>query len=269
MLFARAAQLRNDRECPELHERVAEQIKEHGRISRCCFRRSTSRHGGNGRKSHQNITGVRNGAVGQQPLDVRLHQRAQIAGEHRKRRERPEGPEPEVRGGRNRRKDAQQQSERRGLRSRGKKRRNRRWSALVDVRRPHLERRGGHLEAQADQDHGQPKLEKRAMKKLLGAHFGQHRRSARSIHQRDPVEEKRRRERAQQEILHRRFGRLERIAAVSRQNVAGDRTHLQADERGEQLLRRSKHAHARRGKQQQRVKFREGKPFPLQVWPCC
>jgi len=148
-----------------------------------------------------------------------------------------------------------------------KKRRNRRWRTLVDVGCPHLERRGCHLEAQPDQDHGQPKLEKRAMKKLLGAHFGQHRRTARAIHQRNPVEKKRRRERAQQEILHRRFGRLQRIAAVSRQDVAGDRTHFQADERGEQLLRRSKHAHAGRGKQQQRVKFREGKPFALQVRP--
>ncbi len=105
------------------------------------------------------------------------------------------------------------------------------------------------------------------MEELLGSHFGQHRRSARAVYQRDPVEKECRRERAEQEILHRRFRRLQRIAPVSREDVAGDRTHLQTDECREQLLRRSKHAHARRGKKQQRVKFRERKPFPFEVWP--
>ncbi len=73
ILFPRAAELRNDRERPQLHQRIADQIKEHRSIGRCSFRRSAARHGGNCRKSHQNIARVRNRTVRQEPLDVCLH----------------------------------------------------------------------------------------------------------------------------------------------------------------------------------------------------
>jgi len=152
---------------------------------------------------------------------------------------------------------------------RKKKAGNRLWCALVEFRpsTPGTARRPP--EARYDPGSGQPKARKACFDEAtLGDHFGQHRRSARPYQRASRRGTKRRRERAQQEILHRRFGRPERIAAVSRQKVAGDRTHLQADERRCATLRRSKHANARRGKPQQRVKFREkGKAVPLQVWP--
>ena len=46
---------------------------------------------------------------------------------------------------------AQEDGEGRGFRAGGEKRRDRRGRALVDVRRPDLERRGGDLEAEADE----------------------------------------------------------------------------------------------------------------------
>ena len=95
------------------------------------------------------------GAVRQHALDVRLHERAEVAHKHRQRREYPERPEPEfVRGGHGR-KYPQKKCERRGFRPRGEQRRDRRRRAFVNVRRPHLERRGGYLETQADQDQRQ------------------------------------------------------------------------------------------------------------------
>ena len=70
------------------------------------------------------------------------------------------------------------------------------------------------------------------MEEFFGAHPSQHGRAARAIHQRNPVKEKGRRKRTQQKILHRRFAGLQRVPAVSGQNVAGDRTHFESDERG-------------------------------------
>ena len=58
-------------------------------------------------------------------------------------------------GGKPREGDAQQYREGGGLGSGGHQAHDRRGRSLVDIRRPHMEGRGGDLEAKADQHHGQ------------------------------------------------------------------------------------------------------------------
>ncbi len=59
--------------------------------------------------------------------------------------------------------NAQQHGKRRGLRRRRHQRDHRRRSALIHIRRPHLERRGRNLEADPDQHHRQRNHGKRGV----------------------------------------------------------------------------------------------------------
>src|SRR6202158_1261315 len=133
MLFAEAAELGDNGEGAYFYERVADQIEEHG---------------GEG---HQNVASVGDGAVGEHALDVGLHERAEVTGKHGEHGENPEGPEPEMRGGRNRGKDAQEQRERGGFRSRGEERGDWRGRAFVDIGSPALEGSECDFKAETDQ----------------------------------------------------------------------------------------------------------------------
>src|ERR1051326_4800902 len=111
MLFAGSAELRDDGESAEFYERVADQIKEYGGVGCGGAGFCISRQKCNRSKGYQDISGVRDGAVGQHALDVGLHQRAEISNKHSEYGEDPESPEPEMGCGRNGGKDAQEQSE--------------------------------------------------------------------------------------------------------------------------------------------------------------
>ena len=63
--------------------------------------------------------------------------------------------------------DAQHHDERGGLRRRRHERRDRGRSALVHVRRPHVERRGGDLEREPGEDHREPGEEERVVSRLV------------------------------------------------------------------------------------------------------
>ncbi len=207
---------------------------------------------------------MRDGTVSQEALDVGLKERSKISRKHGEDREDPEGPEPELRGGVNIGKDAQEQGESRGFGSRGKERGNGSGSAFVNVRSPNLERRSGDLEAQADEDEGEAELEHGA-RGIGGIHFQEIRCAGDSVNQRDAVEKKGRGKRAEKEILHRGFAGFQCVAAVAGEDVAGDGAHLEADERGEEFLRGGENAHARSGEEDERVEFRILEPFTLEI----
>ena len=138
--------------------------------------------------------------------------------------------------------------------------RHRRGRALVDVRRPDLERRGGDLEGEADEHQRGGHADQRAgggspsaaraepcgyRVRLVDA--------GDAVDPGDAVEQERGGERAQQEVLERRFVGALVVAQVAGQHVAGDRGDLQADEDHDQLVGRRHHALAGDREQQQRV----------------
>ncbi len=184
--LALSADLRNNRERADLHQRITQEVKQHGRIRR---RRSGFRiqlHRRHCRKRYQRVARMRDRAIRQHALHVGLHQCAQVANEHRDHRENPERPEPEIRGRMNRGENPQQQRKRCRLWSRGEKRRNRRGRAFVNVRRPHLKGSSRHLEAQANQDQSQSKPQQVA-RGIRRSDLRQVRRARGAINQRNAV----------------------------------------------------------------------------------
>src|SRR6202050_1500620 len=99
MLFAGAAELRNDGERANFHERVGQQIKEYRGVSRACADFRVAREIRYGGKSDQDAARVGDGAVGEEALDVGLEQGAKISCKHGESGKNPEGREQELRGG--------------------------------------------------------------------------------------------------------------------------------------------------------------------------
>ena len=75
--FGFAAELGNEDKRAQLHQGVNGKIVEHRSDSQFHLIGSGRR-----RERHENISGVRNGAVGQHPLDIGLRDGRQIAYEH-------------------------------------------------------------------------------------------------------------------------------------------------------------------------------------------
>ncbi len=106
-----------------------------------------------GRHRHQQEAGVRDARVGEQALDVALDERAEVAPGERHRGDDAERDRPELRLAREGdRQEAKREHERRHLRRRGHEARHGRGGALVDVGRPLVERCGGDLERQSDEE---------------------------------------------------------------------------------------------------------------------
>ena len=106
---------------------------------------------------------------------------------------------------------ADERRERRRLHAGGHERGHDRRRPFVGVRRPHVERHGGHLEREPDRQ--QPDAEQRQRRRRVprpattapGSICSRRVEPATAIRERDPVEEERARERSEQEVLERRF----------------------------------------------------------------
>ena len=107
-----------------------------------------------GEERDQQVAEVGDGGVRQDPLDVVLAQRQQVAGDHGGDGDGGERQEQRRAGvGAHRQQVAQQQGEDGALGDRRHVGGDRRGRALVHVRRPHVERHDGELEAHADEQH--------------------------------------------------------------------------------------------------------------------
>src|SRR5262245_22427520 len=104
-----------------------------------------------------------------------------------------------------------------------------RGSAFVNVGSPNLEGSSGDFEAEADEDASEAEFEEAALR-IDSAHAGKSRGAGGAVNERDTKEKECSGERAKQEILERRFAGLEGVATVTGEDVAGDRTHFEADE---------------------------------------
>ena len=81
------------------------------------------------------------------------------------------------------------------------------------------------------------------------------RRAGRAVHQRDAVEQERRRERAEQEVLERALGGSLAAAVDAGERVHRDRHQLDAEEDDHQVARGGEQHHARRREQDQHVRL--------------
>ena len=116
--------------------------------------------------------------------------------------------------------DAHEQRHRRHLGRRREEGGDRRRRALVDVRRPHVERHGRDLEGEAGdhEDEAEDQAERRSAPESAAAICGEADVAGEAVDQRGAVEQHARRQRAEDEVLQAGFrssARLSRLKAAS------------------------------------------------------
>ena len=126
----------------------------------------------------------------------------------------------------------------------GEERRHRRRRALVDVRRPHVERHRRDLEAEAgEQEHQAEDQADAALPRRLGD-AGKRHVAGEAVDQRAAVEQHARRQRAEHEILQAGLGRAHGIAVRGRDHVERETHQFEPEIERDQVAGRDQHAHA-------------------------
>ncbi len=198
------------------------------------------------------------GGVGQHPLDVALGHRQHRADEHAEDRDDPHHrlPAPPVRA----EGDVEEPHDRAERRRLGRGRHERRdggRGALVDVRRPGLERRRADLEEQADGQHPEADEHQRLVGRVVADRLvdvAEVHRPGEAVGERDAVEEEGGGERAEHEVLERGLLAEQPAAAgQAAEEVQRQREHLEGHEHGDQVAGGREQHHAEDGEQQQRV----------------
>ena len=208
---------------------------------------------------------MRDARIRQHPLHVGLGKSQQVANGHRQRRQDREHHLPfAVVTTARQQEHPQDPRESSNLRRRGEEGSHGRGRALIDVRRPLMERHGRDLEREPDQDEQYADAEQPGPQGKRRGHAGKIRRSRRAVDQRDAVQEEPGRERAQQEVLQGRLGRL-RGPTESGQDVEGQRQQLDADEDHHQVVAASDQQHTQRREKHEDVVLAALRSVPLQV----
>ena len=207
-----------------------------------------------GRDRDQHEARMGDGRVGEQPFHVALHERGEIADRERRTGEHGDRDPPLVLlAGERRRQHAQRDDERRCLRRRRHERGHRGRRALVDVRRPHVERRRRGLEAEAGDDHREPGEQEGVARRLGGADRGEAELPGRAVDERGAEEQHRRPERADDQVLEPRLERGLAVGVHRAEDVEADREPLEPEEEREQVPRGDEEEHPRAGRGEQRV----------------
>ena len=139
------------------------------------------------------------------------------------------------------------------LHARGHERGDRRGRAVVDVGAPRVERHRRHLEAEADEQHGEADQQQRVVQgDRLGEQvldLDQVGGPGGAVDHGDAVEEERRREAAEDEVLEAGLLGLRPLPVEGGQGVDGDRQRLEGQEQHQQVVGHG-HEHAARGRQE-------------------
>ncbi len=210
--------------------------------------------------------------VGEHALDVGLHD-----GEERPDEERQDGEDPDrrppvvavERQGDD--EDPQQGGEGGHLADRGHERRHRRRCPLVDVRGPEVERHGGDLEAEPDEQEGDTGEDEGvvALDRDRAGQRADHRRDVRrpdgAVDEGDAVQQERRREAAEHEVLEAALRAAGFAAVAGGEHVEGQRHRLQTDEQDDQVVRRAHHDGAGGGDEVEGVDLRPVHPLAGEV----
>ena len=142
----------HDREGADVHDCIDQQIEEQAR--RASFVRRGDR--------NEQVAGVCDARVCKHALYVRLNERHEVGGDHREGRQPPHDGVPGViRSIETHDEDPQERYERGRLYRCGHERRHGCGCAFVNVRRPHVERHGRHLEAEPDGQERDPDRKQR------------------------------------------------------------------------------------------------------------
>ena len=139
----------------------------------------------------------------------------------------------------------------------GEERRHRRRRALVDVRRPHVERHRRNLEAEAREQEHQPEHQPdAALPRGLGD-AGERHVAGEAVDQRAAVQQHARRQRAEHEILQPGLRRTHVVAVRRGDHVERKAHQLEAEIERDQVAGRDQHAHAG-GREQDQDRVFEG-----------
>lgn len=214
----------------------------------------------------EHVADLRDGRICEHALHVVLHDRHDVAADHRDGGENGQKREPHAAQRREYRQDeAQEHGESRRLRPHGEERGDRRGRSLVDVGRPHVERYHRQLEEDAGKDERHADDAERR-EELRAAHDRRKAQAARrAVDEADAEEEDRGRRRAQDEVLDRRLARKRIALAESDEHIEGDRHKLQPDVKREEVVRRSHDAHAEHGEDEDRVELRTRTQKPFNI----
>ncbi len=141
--------------------------------------------------------------------------------------------------------------------------------ALIDVRRPHVEGHGGRLEAETHDDQGHPDHEHGGQGEFPGhdkaGNVTDVEDAGRRINQRHAVKQKGRGKSAEKEVLEGGLGRPAVAAQEPAEDIDGDGHELQADEDGDEMVRRDHDHHPQDPEEQQGIVFPFDDPFALHV----
>ena len=138
----------------------------------------------------------------------------------------------------------------------GKKCRDRRRCTFVDVRRPHVERHRGNLEAEpGEQEHqAENQPDTGAALRRLG-NPGKIDGPGEAINQRGTIEQHSGRQRAQHEIFQAGLGRSQVLTIGGRDHVERQAHQLETQIERNKIRGRDQHQHAERREQEQRTVF--------------
>ncbi len=182
---------------------------------------------------------------GQHVLPTRVVQRAEPLDEH--------APDERERGDLGRRADVERHGRRR---------------ALIDVRQPHVERHRAELERDARDD--EREREQRGHADAAGPREVlrervELQRARDPVEQRDAVQQRSGRDRAEHEVLHRRLGRDCRVAIERDQRVLREREQLEPEVQREQAVRRDHDHDPEQPEQAQQEELALEQPVLLEV----
>ena len=166
--------------------------------------------------------------------------------------------------------DPHEQTHGRQLGRRGEESSHRRGRALVDIRRPHMERHGRNLEGQAGDD--QHDADDNAHGRNTAGRLGQHRsdidecrRAGEAIDHGGAIEQHARGQRAEDEVLHAGFGRTQIVPAEGGDHIERQALQFQAEIERDQVVRRQHQQHADGRQQHQNGKLEAAHPLALDI----
>ena len=250
---------REQREGRQGHERVGDEVEDECRRAR----------GGSGRHRDQHVAGVRDGRVGEHPLEGALGEGDEVSDQHGDHGEPPHDLAPCGHGAERLPQHAEQRGEcgrlDRGRHVAG----DRRGRAVVHVRGPHVEGHRGHLESEADQQQPEADEEHGALLEAQGRHLDADERQVgggrRSVGEGDAVQQEPGGERAEEEVLQGRLGGGGAATVDPREHVHRDRHQLEAEEDHHEVLASGHQHHAQRGEEQQHVILGREQALALEI----
>src|SRR5512132_3926312 len=199
---------------------------------------------------------MRDGRVGEHPLEIPLHDRGEVPPGERDARDDRDCDRPEILLARKRGdQDAEGEHQSDRLRRGRHERRDRRRRALVDVWRPHVERRRRRLEGEPRKHHRKPGEHEAVVGEPLlpdrARNCPELQLTRRAVDEHRAEEQDGRAEAADDEVLEARFQGAHDVDLDRTEDVEADREPLQPEEQRHQVVRlhQERHAAARRGQQ--------------------